>query len=409
MKKIALIAMFVALEGENRPTRFQYLAEFLSKNGFQVDLITSSFQHWEKKARERVHVSGNNRQAYRIIKIKEPGYGKNVCLSRIRSHRILAENLKKYLEKHEGYDLIYVSIPPNSTAAITAEIAKQKKIPCIVDVEDLWPEAMKMVINIPLLNHVLYHSFVRDAKKVYQNCDAVVGTADSYRDEIDKYARRNIPRETVYVGNEIMRFDKGIQEYQTSIEKPEDEFWVMYTGTIGASYDLKTLIEAAAMLQNSGYGNIKVKILGLGPEKERLERYAEKITGNVEFAGYVPFEKMAAYLSKSDMTINSLKKKAPQSIVTKIADYLAAGKPMINTGTDEEFRNKVLSDGFGINVEAESAGKLASAILKLYQNPKHRQKMGKHARKIAEEQFDRPQAYQKIINLINHTMESYEG
>lgn len=408
MKKIALIAMFVALEGEKGATRFQYLAKFLSENGFQVDLITSSFQHWEKKMRASGNMSKPGIQPYRIIKIKEPGYGKNICLSRISSHKILAENLKKYLISHGDYDLIYVSIPPNSTAAITAEIAKQKNIPCIADVEDLWPEAMKMIVNIPMLNHILYHSFVKDAEKVYQNCNGIVGTADSYRDEIDQYAKRDIPRATVYVGNEIKRFDQGIHDYGMCIEKPYGEFWVMYTGTIGASYDLKTLIQAAAVLQNSAYENIKIKILGLGPEKERLEQYANKITGNVEFIGYVPFEEMAAYLSKSDLTINSLKKKAPQSIVTKIADYLAAGKPMINTGTDKEFRNKVQSDGFGINVEAENARKLASAILKLYRNPEKRKKMGKCARKIAEEQFDRPQAYKKIINIINTTMEAFE-
>ena len=49
---------------------------------------------------------------------------------------------------------------------------------------------------------------------------------------------------------------------------------------------------------------------------------------------------MAAYLAKSDILVNSFVKKAPQSIVTKIGDYLAAGKPMINTCMSPEFRQK---------------------------------------------------------------------
>ena len=61
---------------------------------------------------------------------------------------------------------------------------------------------------------------------------------------------------------------------------------------------------------------------------------------------------MAAYLCASDIVVNSLVKSAAPSIVTKIGDYLASGKPMVNTGSSPEFRSKVSADGFGVNVEA---------------------------------------------------------
>ena len=61
--------------------------------------------------------------------------------------------------------------------------------------------------------------------------------------------------------------------------------------------------------------------------------------------------------------INSFVKKAPQSIVTKIGDYLAAGKPMINTLSSSEFRSKVVADGFGYNVEAENEELLTKLII----------------------------------------------
>ncbi len=52
MKKIAIITMGVRLDGEKGYTRFGYLCEFLTKAGFQVDLITTTFQHWEKAQRD---------------------------------------------------------------------------------------------------------------------------------------------------------------------------------------------------------------------------------------------------------------------------------------------------------------------------------------------------------------------
>ena len=45
MKKIAIIAMATALKNEKGYTRFTFLADMLVKRGYEVDLITSSFQH----------------------------------------------------------------------------------------------------------------------------------------------------------------------------------------------------------------------------------------------------------------------------------------------------------------------------------------------------------------------------
>lgn len=122
---------------------------------------------------------------------------------------------------------------------------------------------------------------------------------------------------------------------------------------------------------------------------------------NVDFIGYTPYQKMAAYLYKSDVTINSFVKKAPQSIVTKIGDYLAAGKPMINTCSSSEFRRKVENDGFGINIIAEDVEALYDVIIGLYENRKKCNTMGVIARKIAEKQFDRKNSYQVIVKMVN--------
>ena len=174
-----------------------------------------------------------------------------------------------------------------------------------------------------------------------------------------------------------------------------------YAGTIGTSYDIRTMVLAAEELLRRGRKEIKFKILGGGPLKDELEKLAvSRDISNVEFVGYAPYDKMAAYLKASDILVNSFVKKAPQSIVTKIGDYLAAGKAMINTCMSPEFRAKVENDGFGINIEPEDAVVLADAVERLYRDEEERIKMGRRARMIAEEQFDRPKSYQKIMELI---------
>ena len=175
---------------------------------------------------------------------------------------------------------------------------------------------------------------------------------------------------------------------------------------MGASYDLATLIEAAALVSATDATSdgvvkpLRVKILGDGPDRATLEKLAAQSGAPVDFLGYVNHDVMAAYLALSDVTINSLKASAPQSIVTKIGDYLASAHPMINTGSSPEFRQKVEQDGFGVNVEAEDAEVLAATLLALREDEAASEHMGQRARRIAETQFDQKVSYQAIIALI---------
>ncbi|RGU91070.1 glycosyltransferase WbuB [Clostridium sp. AF15-17LB] len=403
MKRIAIITMGVRLKNENGYSRFYFLSEFLAKKGYDVDLITTSFQHWAKEQRDLDEVLKED-YPFNLRFIPEPGYKKNIDMRRIVSHRIAAKNLTKMLENDGAYDLIYSEIPPNDVALAAAKYAKAHGIPFVVDVNDLWPEAMHMVIDIPVVSSILFYPLLRDAERVYAICSGVIGTSDEYAERPFAKNKRDIPKDTVYVGNELNIFDAGAEKNMPYIKKGKNEFWVTYAGTIGTSYDVRTMILAADYLKKMGYSDIHFKILGGGPLKEELEELAEKLEGNVDFVGYAPYEKMAAYLKKSDILVNSFVKKAPQSIVTKIGDYLAAGKPMINTCSSREFRNKVKEDKFGINIVAEDKTVLAEAVLELYEDEQKRINMGKQARKIAQEQFDRPNSYNKIVNLIEQLM-----
>ena len=91
--------------------------------------------------------------------------GKISNLRRVRSHKIAAENLRKLLEKEGDYDLIYAEIPPNDVALAAAEYAHRNKIPFVADVNDLWPEAMRMVFDIPIVSDLLFLSAQKGCRK----------------------------------------------------------------------------------------------------------------------------------------------------------------------------------------------------------------------------------------------------
>ncbi|MDE7427745.1 MAG: glycosyltransferase, partial [Lachnospiraceae bacterium] len=298
------------------------MAGFLAEYGYKVDLIGSTFQHFKKAPRDIERLEAMQ-LPYKLAFIEEPGYRKNIDIRRIYSNYILARNTLQFLKRHiSEYDLIYCVIPPNVLSAKAGKICHKYRVPFIVDIEDLWPEAMKMVFKIPVVSHVLFYPYWRDAEKTYRYANGIVGTSDEYTMRAFKKRKKDIPYVTVYVGTELDLFDEGVRKYGSEVEKPDNEFWVTYAGSIGVSYDISTLIDAAKMLLCQGRSDIKIYILGTGPLKEELEQYAKDINcENVIFMGYVEYQKMAAFLSKSDILINSYVKDAPQSIVTKIGDY----------------------------------------------------------------------------------------
>lgn len=403
--KIAVISTRVRLNKEKGHTRSRYICEFLTDAGYEVDLITTTFQPWEKTQRDVAKIQ-KEKYKFNIKFIFEPGYKKSISLRRMHSYRIAAKNLTALLEKEGDYDLIYSEIPPNDVALAAAEYARQKGIPFIVDVNNLWPEAMYTAVDIPIFRSLLFHSMHRDAEKIYSLASGVIGTSDEYRDRPFENQKRDIPKQTVYAGNEISVFDEGVQKSWEIVNKSEDEFWVTYAGTIGTNYDIRTMILAAEKLAERGLSDIRFKIIGGGSMKAELEEMANaRQIYNVEFVGYISYEKMAAYLKKSDILVNSYVKKASRSVATKIGDYLAAGKPMINTCMSLEFRNKVEMDGFGVNIMPEDVNVLADTIEDLHENKELCLQMGKKARAIAEEQFDRSKAYHKIEEMIRQLIE----
>ena len=87
MKKVAVITMGVKLNHEKGYSRFRYLCDFLSDMGYKVDLITTTFQHWEKAQRDIGKIK-EDEYKFGLKFIYEPGYKKNIDLKRIGSHRI---------------------------------------------------------------------------------------------------------------------------------------------------------------------------------------------------------------------------------------------------------------------------------------------------------------------------------
>lgn len=392
MKKVLLLANFMDLD-ENTNNRFNYLAKLL-KNECNLKIITSTFSHREKRQRNYKDISNIN-----IHMLYEPGYEKNISLKRIYSHYVLAKNLKKCLNNiEEKPDVIYCAVPSLEFAKEAAKYAKKNKIRFIIDIQDLWPEAFKMVFKIPLLSNAIFYPMKRQANYIYKCADDIIAVSETYCNRALKVNKKVKKGLSVFLGTDLNYFDECAKK--NKVEFDGDLVRIAYIGTLGHSYDIPLVINSIKYLNEKGINNLKFIIMGDGPLKEEFENYAEEKKVDCQFTGRLEYEKMVGLLCSCDIAVNPIKKGSAGSIINKVGDYAAAGIPVVNTQENLEYKNILEKYNAGINVKNESFIDTANAIETLYNDKRIRIKYGENNRKLAEEKFDRKKTYNQIVKII---------
>ena len=400
-KKVFLIINQTALPGERSLTRTMTLYSMLKEKGDDVTIITSAFNHYDKKIRNKESFF-KEYPDWKVVFIDEPGYTKNVSVKRIYSQCVFALNLRKWFKGSADHcDVVFMTVPTYEGAAFVGKICNTRHIPYIVNVEDIWPEAMSLFIKPRFLYELLTFPLKRTADKVYKQANGFTAVSQEYLERAQKSNTKAKKHAVVYLGASLELFDKGAVQYAKIVQKQKQEFWIAYIGTLGESYDIRTFIDAVTYLNRNGYPDIKAKILGRGPAELKLRQYAEQNKTGIEFVGFLPYEKMAGYLVNCDLMINAIKKSASQSVVNKVSDYFASGKPVLNGCVQKEMRALIDDYQTGINYEPENEESLINAIVKLYQAPEQCAQLGNNGRKLAEELFDRKNSYKQFIEMID--------
>src|SRR5690606_10918395 len=121
--------------------------------------------------------------------------------------------------------------------------------------QDLWPEAFKMVFNIPVISDLIYYPMKRKADYIYAAADEIVAVSQTYANRALVANGKCKDTNVIYLGTELTYFDRLAEENRIQ-NKPEGEIWLAYVGTLGHSYDLITVIDALKILDDKGIKNI---------------------------------------------------------------------------------------------------------------------------------------------------------
>jgi glycosyltransferase involved in cell wall biosynthesis len=160
-----------------------------------------------------------------------------------------------------------------------------------------------------------------------------------------------------------------------------------YVGAISGQDGVDGLVPVLAQLRSSTSPiDVRLTIIGDGDARPELERkLAESgVADQVTFTGWVAPGQVAELLQDADACVDP----APatdvneRSTMTKIAEYLALGKPVVAFDLLETRRTAA---GAALLVEPGDVNAFAEAILEVARDPALRQRLARDARRRAKE------------------------
>jgi len=345
--------------------RMAALVKALLKRGHKISIITTEPHRYDlkEKVQFKKYEKNSKLEIYRI----KGGKHNDKFWRRPVNYIIFMVNSLIYslkLKNNEGYDLVFATSPPITSAVTAAICAFFKKTKFILEVRDLWPDTLiylKIFKNKLIINFLTYIE-----KLLYRRANLIIVISKDIKDRIilkgvnkDKVAvfTNGLDKEFILKNINIKEKNALRNRYKSPLNKTI----VSYVGNIGISQALKTVIKAAEKTEE----NILFLIVGEGLEKKHLLKMSEekKLSGKILFLNGMPRDKIIDIYYLSDILFLQLKDLDifKGAIPSKIFEYLGSGLPVIfglkGTGAD------VLKEsGNGIKIRPECDEDLVEAI-----------------------------------------------
>ena len=225
--------------------------------------------------------------------------------------------------KYGKYEVVYVTNPPISYLASLI-----LRNPFSIIVYDTYPDALR---NIGIKQgHWLYNLWSKWNRKLFKKAKCIYTLSEGMADQLSTYVNREYIK-VVPLWPASESFTPIEKEYNPFVKKHglQDKFVVLYSGNMGYTHNVETLIEVAGILKNEN--NIHFLLIGNGKKKSELVRLAEeKQLDNCTFMDYQAFDVLPYSLASADLGVVTLNEEtALTSVPSKTFNLLAVGAPLL--------------------------------------------------------------------------------
>ena len=379
-------------------TRISFFARKWSQRGHVVDVVgTFSFKALKEKGIKKIEGINVFNIIFNIgVKTEHPLI---VTLNNTLSLLILLFHLLIRRPK-----VVIISVPAGGHIQIGAIIAcKLMQVRYIIDFRDEWEDYVYGRASKNFYKK-MYKLLKRVMTALYEKSDLVVTVTQPIAGSLTLRGVRRV--KIVPNGADVTVFkpyDKAAVRRRLRVK--DEEFIIVYEGTVGEYYRLDVVIKALARLDNAVRNKIRLLVVGSG-DMPNLLKLAENfgLKDNVLYLGAKNDKvELAQIISAGDVGVipyddNPLWK---NSVPAKFYEYCACGIPVIATVYDDSLLASIIKEGeVGLTTPPLDEEELSKAILWFYHNAELREVMGRRARMLVEEKFDRNKIADEFFKLV---------
>lgn len=352
--------------------RIRSEAESLAAAGYPVEVLVPRAKGQSRRER----INGVEVRRYRIFEgspYGAKGFLVEYLVAAVVLHWAAIGTLLR------GSSVLHLHNPPDFffPAAALFRLAGRQ---VIFDHHDLTPETVEVKFGAPALVRL-----ARICERLtFAVSNHVVATNASYVEVACSRGRKSAAEVTI-VRNAPPR--SWIELPLNPREGKLDRVQIIYVGAISSQDGVDGLAPVMASLRaNHADIDAHLTIVGDGDGRAKLEtelaRYG--VTDRVKITGWVAHEEIPQLLRAADICVDPAAATTvnQRSTMTKIAEYLALGKPVVAYDLLETRRTLA---GAGILARPGDAEAFADGIAQLAQDPEMRLRLGRDARRRAEE------------------------
>jgi 1,2-diacylglycerol 3-alpha-glucosyltransferase len=189
------------------------------------------------------------------------------------------------------------------------------------------------------------------------------------------------PIEVIPNGIDLKPFKGPIEPIsRQALNIPESDVVLVYVGRLAPEKNLTFLVRAVAGVQ-AAYGNVRLLLVGSGPEQDNLEHIAagSGLGQRIVFTGQVGHSDLPRYLASSDAFVTaSVTEVHPLSVI----EAMAAGLPVL--GIDSPGVGDTVIDGENGYLCPNDLAAYVAKLGRLVAEPERRARMGRKAAESAD-------------------------
>lgn len=393
-------------QNEDRMMRMGMIAGELNKRGHNVIWFSSTFDHLKKQQLYKKDTIVNITDNYSIYLINAVGYKRNISVSRIINHKVIAKKFSRIAKKLDKPDLIYASFPTIDYAEEAIKYGKKNNVPVIIDIRDLWPDIFKH--NLPKPLAILASPYINlmnyKTKKIMNKAFAINSISEAMLEWGIKKGNREKSKYDQYFYIGYDNNNRNITDAKEMDIIDKSKFNISFFATINNQFDYEKIIELAKLLEKDK--DIVINICGDGPQFKELKEKTKYIS-NIKLLGWAEKEELNYILQNSKLGLAPYKNTFDfqMSVSNKFAEYISYGLPVILFS--EGYMKKLLEDN-ECGIASQDTSKLCDFVLDVKNDSLKYQEMSKNAQNLYQENFVAEKIYKNLVDYLEKIKEEVE-